>query len=463
MAELGLSGLEHHSGTVTEEFLPQLQGREAIKTYREMSENDPVIGAMLFSIDMLIRQVDWRVQGAEEGGDEKDEEFLREVMDDMSHSWSDFISEVMSMLVYGWSYFEIVYKRREGGSLTNPVQSKYDDGKIGWRKFAFRSQDSIDRWEFDDNGGIKALVQKPAPRYEDRIIPIQKSLLFRTTVRKNNPEGRSALRNAYRPWFFKKRIEEIEGTGIERDLAGLPIARIPMAYLADSATTEEKAVRNAIADIVKNVRQDRQAGILWPNDKDDDGNPLFEFELMSSGGSRVFDTSSIIERYDRRVLMTCLADFILLGHEKVGSFALSSDKTDLFGVAIGAWLKSIEDVINRHAVTRLFELNGASGDALPMIKHGDIERPDIQRLAAYLQTLSGMGMPLFPDEALSKHMRDLADLPPASEEAEEASEQKQLEELRQMLMSGDATGEPDAEEDAESPPQEDQSATLPAG
>jgi hypothetical protein len=35
-------------------------------------------------------------------------------MDDMSHTWDDMISEILTMLVYGWSWHEIVYKKRVG-------------------------------------------------------------------------------------------------------------------------------------------------------------------------------------------------------------------------------------------------------------------------------------------------------------------------------------------------------------
>ena len=44
------------------------------------------------------------------------------------------------------------------------------------------------------------------------------------SARGDNPEGRSILRNAYFSWYFEKKIAEIEGIGIARDLAGLPRA-----------------------------------------------------------------------------------------------------------------------------------------------------------------------------------------------------------------------------------------------
>jgi hypothetical protein len=105
------------------------------------------------------------------------------------------------------------------------TRSKYTDGKIGWRKMPIRSQETLQRWVFDESGGNMGMVQLAPPKYETTFLPIEKCLLFRSTTIKNNPEGRSFLRNAYRPWFYKKRLEEIEGIGIERDLAGLPVAQ----------------------------------------------------------------------------------------------------------------------------------------------------------------------------------------------------------------------------------------------
>ncbi len=74
--------------------------------------------------------------------------------------------------------------------------------------------------------------------------------------------------------------------------------------------------------MVKSIRRDEYEGLVLPHG--------FEFELVSTGGARQFDTNAIINRYDAKIAMTVLADFIMLGHQKVGSFALSSDKTELF-------------------------------------------------------------------------------------------------------------------------------------
>ena len=416
-SEEGMTGLIYSAaGTIEEEFLPNLMGRNAQRVYKEMRDNDAIIGSLLFCIDMVLRSVQWRTEENKNATDPMGEaSFLWESMQDMSHTWSDFVSEVMSMLPFGWSWFEQVYKKRSGpqddDNPNAPASSKYTDGKIGWRKFAIRSQDSLDRWQFDQNGAVEALIQRPAPEYTERIIPIQKSLLFRTTVYKNNPEGRSIFRNAYRSWFFKQRIENIEGMGIERDLVGLPVACVDPEILKANASDDDKRLLAAIRMIVQNIKRDRNEGVIWPQVFDDQGHPLYELKLLSSGGARQFDLNATITRYNQHIAMTVLADFILLGHETVGSFALSSDKTDLFAVALGTYLDGIADVINRFAVPRLWILNGMDPSNCPKVVHGDISTPDLAVLGAYVLALVQAGMPMFPDEQLENHLRQVAHLP----------------------------------------------------
>jgi hypothetical protein len=444
MVELGQSGLRRTSGYVYEEFLPALKGRTAIQVFREMRENDPIIGALLFAMDRLIRQIEWRVEAASNSKEDKDAaEFLEQCMDDMSHTWDDFMTEVLTMLAYGWSWHEIVYKKRVGPwEKDGSKRSKYTDGKIGWRKIPIRSQETWLRWIFDDTGGIKAMIQLAPPVYKQTVIPIEKSLLFRTTMVKNNPEGRSLLRNAYRPWWVKKRLEEHEAIGVERDLAGLPVAKVPARMLGAKATPEEKQMVEAFKKLVKSVRRDEQEGIVLPQEFDQDSKqPLYEFELLSSSGGRQFNTDEIIKRYEERMLMSVLADFILVGHQSSGgSYALHTDKTGMFRATINSIAQSIADTINRHAVPRLFSVNGWKPNELPKIVPGDVDPPDLTQLSSFMGQLSSAGVQWFPDPELEKFLRSAARLPDLDPEAEKVKEQQakqaQILALAQQQMEG---------------------------
>jgi hypothetical protein len=167
------------------------------------------------------------------------------------------------------------------------------------------------------------MKQVAAPDFQTRTIPIEKALLFRTESNRGNPEGYSLLRNAYRPWRMKTRIENIEGIGVERDLAGLPVAWVPPDYMDDNAPEAKKAVFEAMKTLATGIKRDEEEGVVMPTLYDEHGNKLFDLTLLSTGGQRQFDTNAIIGRYDQRILMSVMADFLMLGAEKVGSFALS--------------------------------------------------------------------------------------------------------------------------------------------
>jgi hypothetical protein len=411
--EVGLTGLRRAAGYVDEEFLPALRGRKAVQVFREMSDNEPVVGALLFAIDRLLRNLDWRVEAGDSPDAQEAADFLESCMDDMSHTWDDFISEVLSMLPYGWSWHEIVYKRSEGPWQKDPARrSKYDDGKIRWRKLPIRSQETLFRWVFDDKGGVRGMIQMAPPSYQAVAIPIEKSLLFRTALAKGNPEGRSILRNAYRPWYFKKRFEEIEAIGVERDLAGVPMMRVPMRLLNAKKGTKDYEALMATRKVVRGMRRDAQDGLIVPREIDPDTKTdLYDFSLISSAGTRQQDTNAIIQRHEQRILMTVLADFILVGHESVGSYALHTDKSGLFRSAINSIAESIADTINRYAVPRLFEANGWKLDELPKIVAGDVDPPDLTQLAGFMTAMASAGVQWFPDPELEKFLRHAARLP----------------------------------------------------
>ncbi|MBR0060131.1 MAG: hypothetical protein IJP68_01500, partial [Selenomonadaceae bacterium] len=344
--EFGHTGAKRYGGLFYEEFLPELQGIRGVRVYEEMSSNDDVCGAVLFAIKMLIRQATWSVQPT--GADDRDRkaaDFVESCLHDMSSTWTDTVSEILSFLTYGWSIHEIVYKRRMGRKKDPRLESKFDDGLIGWQKLPIRCQESLYEWEFDANDNLTAFVQMPAPDFNVIRIPAEKLLLFRTESRKDSPEGRSILRNAYRSWYFKKRIQEIEGIGIERDLAGFPVLTAPEGV--DIWSPSNAALLETCTRFVTNIRRDAMEGLTIPAG--------WKLELLSTGGSRQFDTSRIIERYDTRIAMTVLADFLFLGHERTGSLALSSDKTELFAMAIAAYLDMICETFNRVAIPRLIE------------------------------------------------------------------------------------------------------------
>lgn len=405
--EIGRVGQRRYGGIFYEEFLSELRGRKGAEVFTEMSNNDETIGAILFAIEMLVRQASWNVEpGGSTAKDREAAEFVKSCMDDMQQTWIDTISEILSFLTYGWSFHEIVYKRRMGRTKDKRTSSKYDDGLIGWMKLPIRSQETLYQWEYDDQDNLIGMTQMPPPDFGLITIPMNKAMLFRTRSRKDNPEGRSILRTAYRSWYFKRRIQEIEGIGIERDLAGLPVITTPEGMdIWDKDDEDMNAIRAGLEAMVKNIRRDSTEGLVLPFG--------YSFELTSTGGSRQFDTNSIIARYDTKISQTVLADFIQLGHESVGSFALSSDKTNLFSMAICAFLDIICQTFNSQGIPALIDINGdhfAGVTDYPRLTHGDIEDVDLATMATFIKDMTSIGV-IIPDESLEDYVRQLGKLP----------------------------------------------------
>jgi hypothetical protein len=410
--EFGANGLKQYSGYVREEWLPQLIGRKGLLVLREMRDNDAIIGAIFFAIEMLLRGVAFHVEGASESPeDQAAADFIESCIGDMEQSWSGLLAEIMPFLLYGWDVHEIVYKLRKGHTNDLKTNSKYDDGMVGWRKLAIRSQETLLHWIFDEAGDATHLVQLLPTGGPLLQVPLDKCLHFRTTPYKGNPEGRSIIRNAYTSYYYKKVLQEIEAIGVSRDLTGLTTVWVPAKWTLKNASPEDKQAYAQAKTMARDIARNQQEGIVAPLMYDDAGNKTFDITLLATGGRRQFATNEIIGRYDTSMAMTVLADFLTLGtggKSNQGTGAQSKNKTDIFSVAVVAFLDIVTAEFNRKAVPDLLYLNGMKGQA--NLVHGDIQRRNLQELGTFIQDSVLAGV-LTPDPALEAHVREEGGLP----------------------------------------------------
>jgi hypothetical protein len=409
--ELGATRGNRSPEYLLEDWIEDLRGKRGLEVYQHMSEGDPVAGAALHIIETILRSAKWQTLPAEdEPTAEADRLFLEGCLADMSHTTEDFISDAATMLSYGFSVFEIVYKVRGGSSDDATRKSRFDDNRVGWRKLAWRDPLSLSKWLLDDAGGIQGVRQTKSGGAGYVDIPIEKLLLLRTKNNGNRPFGRSILRSAYRPWMFKRNIENIEGIGVERDLAGYPVATVPMKWLSDSATPEEQAIVKQVAAVVKNLRRNEAEGAIMPSDYGADGKPLIDLKLLTTGGRRQFDIGSTVGRKNTEIALATLTDFMLLGHTNVGTQALEGGKRKLFAQALNTVLRAIASPFNAYAVPRLFILNGWARRAYPRWEPVYFSEYELSEIAALFKDLR-----LSVDPELENYLRSRAQLPPRPE------------------------------------------------
>lgn len=446
---IGATGLKQFSGFIEESSLRDLSGRRAVEIYKDMGDNDATCGVILYALTQILRQVSWTVAPASTAPfDREAADFLESAMHDMEESWTDFISEAfLGMLRFGFSLHEICYKRRAGDAEESYLRSHYADGRVGWRGLPGRSQDTIYRWIFDDCGRLLGAEQQAPPHYRIVHLPIDKCLLFRTTMEKDNPEGRSVFRSAYRSWVIKRGLENLEASGVEKDISGLPIVWVPRELLALAQESPvypngdpNKMVQQAQAMVAMyrkmatEVRRDAHEGLVMPLDYDEAGHKRFDITLLQSGGPRAFDLDRIVTRYDQRIAMSVMADFLLLGQGATaqGSWAMHSDKSKLFLQSIASYLRIFIDTFNKTAVRKLMRLNTLEMSDFPRIEFGSLERVDLTEMGDLLTKCAQAGMELFPDDELDAHIRrvagwperavDLVDTPDVQPQPTDASE-----------------------------------------
>ena len=417
---LGVAGDNTYNGQIrADEFLPELRGKKAIRKYREMRDNDSTIGAVMYATEQVLRDVDLKVMPANDSAEAKEEaEFVKSVLDDMDHTLDDHIAESLSNLSYGFAWFEVIYKRRIGPTeRSDKRRSKYTDGRMGVRKIAIRAPWTISRFDVDQQtGDVKGIYQDGSGYNNSNYIPTRKSLYYRTTTINGDPAGRSILRNAYTSYEYVNNLQSIEAIAVERELAGIPVARIPAEYLSGDATAAQSGFVNNLQSILRDVKFNEQGYIILPSDTypDKDGAPtnqkLVDVELMSSSGSRNIDIDPIVRRYQHDIARSVLSEFLMLGGGNTGSYALSKSKTDLFLRALESYIQAIVDVLNKQLVERLWELNGLNYDLMPTIVAGDVAPHDLREIAAFLRNLNGADINVSDHPEVIQDLMDIAEL-----------------------------------------------------
>ena len=386
--DVGNTGLQETWGQIQDDFLAEWRGKEKVKNIDEMLRNSPVIGALRMAIEMPIRDIGWQFV-SKDGEDDPRVELLDEALANMTHSWNDHIVDALLMAFYGWSMFTITYEKV--------------GGRVFWRKFKMLGHDTVMRWLIADDGGLEGLQQWPHLWPEP--IPIERMMLYRFRKTRNNPEGESVLRPAWVPWYYIKNIQQIEAIGIERNLAGLPVITPPLGADMDGDDGDKAEL------IVRNVRNDEQAGVVLPPPMGEGEHQRWQFELIASaGGTQAVDTNLIIGRYEKRMLMASLAQFLMLGMDSVGAMATFDGATDFFTMAVNTIASIISDTFTKYAIPRLLKLNGLDTEGIVM-EHSPAGDIGLDVIGQFLQQ-AGTFVTWTPDD--EAWLRSLARLPDKS-------------------------------------------------
>jgi hypothetical protein len=428
--EIGVAGVSLVGGYVVDPIarFRHLSGQRLRWEYERVAETDPGVAACETAVALVCRSVKWRLDPskARPDGDaqaQAEAEFVTGcLLDDMSHAFGDAVSDALTMTKQGFSFLEVVYKRRLGPDQTDPAKrSRYTDGRIGIRKLAGRSQLSLSRWDVDATGGVQGFVQRDPNSGAETAIPIERGLLFRTSREHGSPEGKSFIRAIFEAWGDKRFLEQQEGVGAERDLTGMPVLYGPKSVVAPS-TPEETSAHQTALKLVRDTKFNEQAGAFlssetYPNqDGSPSAIPKWRLELLSAPGSKAVDTDKSIIRKQGEIFRRYFLQFLLLGAQGKGAYNLAESATDFFVLGVTYLLDQIADVINRHLLPRLWQLNGLDPELMPTLAHDDVAPQKLSEVAALITAAAGAGDPLGATRDGANYWRRMIGAPELPEE-----------------------------------------------
>lgn len=389
-------------------FIPSLQGRPLLVEMEKMWLQDETVGAMAFCIQTTMGQANWQhipcIDGREDTSDNEDAlwaaRFCDSLLEDMDgHTMADHIEEAISMIPLGFAPCEIVTKQRTGGDA-----SRFKDAYWGIKKLPLRDQFSIYQWVYE---GEDPVAFRQMGVKGNGTVPLWKTLHYKASNYLNNPNGRLYLMNVHRAYSLKKKMQDSEAIGIERDLCGLPTFRLPeeimdLANEVDSdgkptiaALNAQQKVQNAIK-AVSDMRFNKSGGLIMPSDTfADDGNgdrtAKWDFKLITTAGQRSIDVRTAIRDYDRAIARSLMMQFLHLGDRSTGSFALSSDQSDIGVRALMSFANRIAGEWNMKLIRLIWAINRFDPKYMPKLRASELNKDGIAQVGKFLADVGRAG------------------------------------------------------------------------
>lgn len=410
LGEMGSLGLRLFNGVSNDEIDRALMFPNNTRTFAEMSQHS-TINASLSFFENLVNRATWKFNPPADATEDelKQVELINQMMQDLDHPWSEFISDLLSANIFGFAITEKVYRRRYRSN-----GSKYNDGVIGWKKLPIRAQESIQKFLFSDDGneivGVQQNVSQSLDPYgkftklENPIInlPINKVVHLKIGRHRGDPFGKSPLRDAYVAWKYICLLEELEATGVQKDLIGMPILYIPPQYLAKDADPEAKAIRAYYENALRNLQMNEQSAMMLPMMFDPESRqPMFKLDLLSVDGKKSYDIGKIKEYYKNMIMLSLSTDILTMGQTQAGSFALGSIKNSQSASVAFALCQNIANTVQSQLIRQTYELNGWDVSRMGTLDFENLIDADLETLSKYWQRVASTGLVEIDREVLN--------------------------------------------------------------
>jgi hypothetical protein len=385
MAEIGYSSPSPWTAWTRDERVPELRDRRGLRTYYDMKRADGTVRGALRLLKTPILAARWYVEPASDSVLDKNiAEFVeKNLFEQLNVPWSRVVEDSLLMCEYGYMPFEKVWAEPYSDN------DKVKDGKFRLQKLAARHPMDIRQWYWDDNGGPDGIQMEPTESdgYRDFVdIPIAKLVVFVLEQEAGDLRGTSILRSAYKHYYYKDTLYQIDAIQKERHGIGVPLIKLPPGFNAKD--------RDLAEDLGRNLRTNERAHIVAPTN--------WEITFAVLGGNPV-DCIPSITHHDMKIKSNILAPFM-------DEPDVRPDSLDVYYKSTRYIASTVCDTYNHFVIPQLVDFNFARG-GYPKLRVRRIgEQEDIRTMSFSFRNFVGAGA-IRPDDELEKFLRTELDLP----------------------------------------------------
>lgn len=395
---IGSSGTRIFGELFDEEYLSSLNGMRRADEFDEMVRSSDTITMLLTARKNPVLKAKWGFEPAK--GDTPEEEELNkqisercehEFFERMEQDFKELVEEILTFEEHGYSMFERVHE-----IVDDPKFGRY----VGYKKIAWRSQRTIERWTLHNSGNLKGKIasvfQQSDGDLEAHInIPGRFITVFTLRKKGDNYEGLSALRPIFGNWKRKEKFLKLLAIGLERYAINTAIGKVP-------AGKENDPEREIFKTMLKRISSHQNNFMTLAEG--------WEVDFLKNP----FDVEKVVKaiaREDEGMVKSFVANHLNLGQGGAGgAYALGSDLSDQFLSIIENDAEIIIRRFNKEIVREFVDLNFGKQSRYPKLTVSGINDKFSKEFAEIMKSLADNKF-LSATENLEEWLRDKLGIP----------------------------------------------------
>jgi len=408
----------------------ELSSQQRLKTYQAMLNDDAVFSALDSRLSLIQKaQAKGKFKynkNSEESKRVKD--FFEYCMDNLEDQTIATIGRTAADHIYnGFAPFEIVYEQGEDEwndkwklkklvyihPLTlNPI-TPYELSNDGDKILGLRQDFSA----FTGDAGMSYFTvvgKNKGVDWSGQFIDWRKVAYCSYSATIAEPFGNSPLDAAYELWRSKQLLEDLGITGATRDMAGIPVLRLPAALLEAAANDPSSAEALQVTQItqsMENMHKGDQSFVVLPSDTHNEagsGALEFDFKLLGvEGGSGNFNIESMIADKRKAIFTVLASKHLISGESGGGSYSLQEGEAGIHAHFAERDSMVVSDLWNKQVFPKLLKLNGwkVSKEDMPVWVHEPVQDLSSEEKSKLLQRMGAAGLlpkhdPIFMNEMM---------------------------------------------------------------